>query len=115
VSSFIPTERLLKKYANIMLIAILMASITIAAGSHNIKIKGVIEAIDTTALTITVNSTVIQVVTDFTSISERIGEPGVGDDNCVDIDFEDLVPGDRVTVSAMLMDGVLTAKTIVVH
>lgn len=106
----------MKKYVYILLVAILMASFTIAAGSNNIKIKGVIEEINSTNLTITVNGTVIQVLLggegeeDYTTIVEYISK-----EVCQEIEFDDLALYDRVNVQARYVDGILTAKTIIVH
>jgi len=98
----------MKKYLYIFLVAILMASVTIAAGGNAIRLKGTIEAIDAEAMTITVNSVVLQ-VTGNTYIAEYT------DEGCVEIDFEDLAIGDRVNVTYHLVDGIPIAKKIVVH
>ena len=98
----------MKKYLYIFLVAILMASVTIAAGGNAIRLKGTIEAIDADAMTVTVNSVVVQ-VTGNTYIAEYT-ETG-----CVEIDFDDLVIGDRVNITGQLIDGVFVAKKIVVH
>lgn len=99
----------MKKNLYILLALILVASFTIAAGGHGVRIKGVITAIDADAMTITVNSTVVQ-VTHSTYIEECDGN-----EDHTTITFGELEIEDRVGVTGQFDGDILVAKKIVVH
>jgi hypothetical protein len=90
----------------ILMVVILMASLTIAAGGNSVKIQGVITAIGDN--TITVNAITVQ-IKNGTQIYEKT-EAG-----CVEIDFDDLVIGDRVNVIGQFDGAILVANKIIVH
>ena len=98
----------MKKNLYIILALLLVASFTIAAGGNNVKIQGVITAIDDDAQTITVNGIVIH-TKPGTQYYEK------SDTGCVSITFKDLAIGDRVNVIGQYVDGVYVANKIIVH
>ena len=97
----------MKRNLMILMVVILMASFTIAAGGgHGVKIQGVITAIGDN--TITVNAITVQ-IKNGTQFYEKT-ETG-----CVEIDFVDLEIGDRVNVIGQFDGDILVANKILVH
>ena len=96
----------MKRKLMILMVVILMASLTIAAGGNGIKIQGVITAIGDN--TITVNAITVQ-IKNGTQFYEKT-ETG-----CVEIDFVDLEIGDRVNVIGQFDGDILVANKIIVH
>ena len=100
-------ENAMKKNLLILLVVILMASLTIAAGRNGVKISGTIEAIigDDTLI---VNSITVQ-----TKPGTTFWEKSTT--GCVPITFEDLAVGDRVNVVGQYDGDILVANKIIVH
>lgn len=98
----------MKKLYLFMILLLLVSPLLMAAGSHTIKVRGTIEEINATAMTITVDGTLIQVTIE-TEIAIYT------DEGCVDYSFNLLAVGDRVNVICKLVGDVLVARTIIVH
>lgn len=98
----------MKRNLLILLVMILMASVTLgAAGGRGVRFEGIITAIDAEAMTITVNSTTVEVNSNtLICLTPSPCTPGV---------FGDLELGQRVRVTAVLHGDILLAKKIVVH
>ena len=96
----------MKRNLMILMVVILMASLTIAAGGNGVKIQGIITAIGDD--TIVVNSITVQ-IKNGTQFYEKT------DTGCVEIDFDDLAIGDRVNVIGQFDGDILVANRIIVH
>jgi hypothetical protein len=100
-------DKAMKRNLLVLLAVILVASLTLAAGGHTVKLSGTITAIDADAKTITVNAITVKIKSG-TTICE-------GPAPCVPITFADLVVGDQVKVVGVYDGTVLVANKIIVH